>query len=102
MFEDKQYLGNGYDYVEFTLNDGQTNYDVKSNQSALWNNIPIALIATIETTRNITVRFNNTGFPAVKLDAGASPMELVKKLLISNIYLTNASGNSATIRIWLF
>lgn len=95
-------LSESYDYVEFTLTDGQTDYDVKSNQASLFNRIPYAGIIVIETTRNISVRFNSTAFSAVKLDAGASPMELVRKLNIKNVFLTNASGGSSTIRIWLF
>lgn len=100
--ENNMNLGDGYDWATFSLADGQTNYDVKSNQSALFLNIPIAGIITIETSRNISVRFNSTAFPAVALDAGASPMELVKKLTLKNLFLTNASGGSSTIRIWLF
>lgn len=95
-------LNEAYDYVEFTLATASTNYDVKTNQSGLWNKIPVARIIVIETSANISVRFNDTGFPAVKLDAGASPMELVNKLNIKNIFITNASGVTATIRIWLF
>lgn len=95
-------LGEYYDWATFTLTDGQTNYDVKSNQAALFSNVPYAGQVVIETTRNISVRFNNTSMPAVALDAGASPMELIRKLNVRNIYLTNASGGSSTIRIWLF
>lgn len=95
-------LGDSYDYASFTLNDGQTDYNVKTNQAALFANIPFAGMIVIETTRNISVKFNNTAFPAVSLDAGASPMELVKKLNIRNVFLTNSSGGSSTIRIWLF
>lgn len=95
-------LGDAYDWATFSLADGQTNYDVKSNQAALFSNIPYAGRCIIETTRNISVRFNSTSMPAVSLDAGASPMELIRQLNIKNIYLTNASGGSSTIRIWLF
>lgn len=95
-------LSEAYDYVEFTLTDGQTNYDCKTNQASLFHNIPYAGIVVIETSVNISVKFNATTMPAVKLDAGASPMELVRKLNIKNIFLTNSSGSSSTIRIWLF
>lgn len=94
-------LGDSYDFVEFTLTNGQTNYNVKTNQTSLFLNIPEAGKCIIESNKNITVRFNNTAFPAVKLDAGESPMELIEKIIIRNIFMTNASGSDATIRVWL-
>ena len=100
--ENNMNLSDGYDWATFSLPDSSTNYDVKANQAALFSNIPLAGMIVIESSRNISVRFNNTAFPAVALDAGASPMELVKKLSIKNLYLTNSSGGASTIRIWLF
>jgi hypothetical protein len=95
-------LGDTYDWVEFSLPSGSSDYNVLVNQSGLFNRVPFAGIVVIETSVNITVKFNNTGNQAVKLDAGASPMELVKKMNIRNIFLTNISGTTANIRIWLF
>lgn len=95
-------LGDSYDWVQFTLADGEVNYNVKSNQSAMFLNIPYAGRVVVETTQDITVRFNDTSMPAVVLESGQSPMELIRQLNVKNLYLTNASGNSSTIRIWLF
>ena len=94
-------LDQAYDWVEFTLSNGETNYDVKANQSNLFSKVLLARSCVVWTTRNITLRFNSTNFAAIKLDAGESPAEFMNKINISNIYLTNASGSDSTVRIWL-
>ena len=101
MWDARSVLSGLYDWAEFTLSNGQTNYDVKANQATLFSNILVPRNVVIETTRNITARFNRTNLPAIKIDAGASPVELKGILDIRNIYLTNASGSDATIRILL-
>jgi len=101
MWEDKACLNGIYDWAEFTLNTGETDYDVGANVSGLFSNIKAARKVVIETTRNISARLNSTLFPAVKIDAGSSPVEMKDLLIIRSIYLTNSSGSAATVRIWL-
>lgn len=98
---ENSHLDQAYDFVEFTLNNGQTNYDVKANQTSLWNNVALAQSCVIWTTQDITCRLNNTDFPALKIDADESPAEFKKILNISNLYLSNASGSNSTVRIML-
>lgn len=103
MFKnDAMNLNEAYDWATFTLTTGTSDYDVKGNQSNLWKNIARARKVVIETTKNISVKFNSTSYPAVALDAGESPMELIDKLDVIRMYLTNSSGSDSTIRIWLF
>ena len=100
--DDETNLDKTYDWAEFTLTNGASDYDVRSNIINLWKNIPSARSCIIETDYNITCKFNNTAYPAGKIDVGNSPAEFTKKLEIEDIYLSNGSGNDATIRIWLF
>ena len=100
-WDDRTPLSGLYDWAEFTLTNGSTNYDVGANVAGLFSNILVARKVVIETTKNITARFNRTTLPAVKIDAGASPVELKELIEIKSIYLTNASGSDSTIRIWL-
>lgn len=101
MTWENKILNGIYDWAEFTLANGQTNYDVKANVATLFSNIATARKIVIWSTKNITVRFNRTTFPAIKLDAVASPMEMKELIEAKNIYLTNASGSDATIRVLL-
>lgn len=92
-----------YDYKSFTLNNGQTNYDVDSNQSALFSNVKVAKNVVIFTDQEISVKFNNTAMPAISLPISRSPFQSPARFLeINNIYLTNASGSNATIEILLW
>lgn len=101
MWDARAVLSGLYDWAEFTLTNGQVNYDVKANQPALFYNITVARKVTIESSKDITARFNRTNLPAVNIDTGESPVEFKEVLDIRNIYLTNASGSDATVRILL-
>lgn len=92
-----------YDYATFTLATGQTDYNVKSNQPLLFLNIPNANVQYIWSTQNISFKFNRTGNPSIPLDVGngESPFEGKGLLMTNNIFLTNASGSTATIKILL-
>lgn len=101
MWDSEKPLGGTYDFAEFSLSSGVSNYDVKANQANLFNNVQIAKTCIIWTTENITCRFNNTTFPALKIDTIDSPAEITKKLDITNLFLTNSSGSTSTVKIWL-
>jgi hypothetical protein len=90
-----------YDYAEFTVGTGITDYDVRTNQSALFKNCSTAWLALITFNKNISVKFNSTDMPAIALDYGISPAEWKDIFKITNIYITNASGANATIKILL-
>jgi len=97
-------LGGSYDWATFTLNSGTTDYNVQSNQANLFLNIPIAKNVFIWSTQDISFKFNNTANPAILFAAesnGESPFEGKQFLLVSNIFLTNAGGSNATIKILL-
>lgn len=99
-----EHLINGvYDFAQFTLNNGQTNYDVKANQASLFSNIVVAKKLFLWSTQDITFRFNNTSNSAITLAVsnGESPAEFKDMIMVTNIYLTNASGQSSTIKILL-
>lgn len=92
-----------YDFAQFTLNTGTTDYNVKSNQATLFVNIPLASKVFIWSNFNISFKFNSTSNTAIPLDVGngESPFEGRDLILATNIYLTNTSGSNATIKILL-
>jgi len=91
-----------YDYKEFTLANGETNYDVKENVLGLFLYVAVAKNVQMKTNKNITFKFNRTSLEAVDFGIGDSPAQISDGFMdITNIYLTNASGVDATIQIWL-
>lgn len=102
MFEGT--LINGvYDFASFTLATGQTDYDVKTNQVTLFVNIILAKKCFIWSDQNISFKFNSSGYTAIPLDVGngESPFEGKDIFSVRNIFITNASGNTANIKILL-
>lgn len=90
-----------YDYVSFTVADGITNYDLKTQQSTAFKNVPKATGIIIWHDQDITIRFNSTAMPAITHEMVNSPHEWFDKLLITNVYITNASGSTANIKVFL-
>jgi hypothetical protein len=90
-----------YDYASFTVADSTTDYDCETQQSALWKNVPIAVGVIIWSDQDITVKFNDTDMPGISHEAAYSPHEWFDKLQVTNIFITNASGSTANVRIFL-
>ncbi len=91
------------DYASFTLSNGASDTDISATQSALWDNIVTARSMIIKTTKNITCKINSTLLPEFPIDIGDTPWQFPSDyILIKNLFLSNASGNDATIKIWLF
>jgi len=95
-----------YDNAKFTLATGQTDYDVATNQAALFDNIKVARRVVIKSDVTLTFKFNNSNLPAIEMVvAGAvkeSPFQLPEGFLdVTNIFITNASGSTANIEIML-
>ena len=96
-------INGAYDFAQFNLNTGTSDYDVKSNQSSLFQNILIAKKVFIWSNQNISFKFNSTIYTAIPLDVGngESPYEGKDILLVRNIFITNSSGSTATIKVLL-
>jgi hypothetical protein len=88
-----------YDAAEFTVSTGTTNYDTKTNQTTLWNNVSSPGYINIRTDQTISLRLNSTGNPAITITSTDSPFILQNSLPVSNIFVTNNSGNTANVKI---
>lgn len=92
-----------YDYKSFTLNNGETDYDVDANQADLWDNIVTASRFIIKFNRQIDCKLNSVLFNAFTLKIGDTPFQPPPDfILLKNLFLSNSSGSAATIQIWLF
>ena len=91
-----------YDYVNsFVVADSTTNYDLKAQQATAFKNVKRAWLVVIWTDQDISIRFNSTSNPAIAVGISKSPFELRYILGVSNIYITNASGNAANVEVML-
>jgi hypothetical protein len=93
-------LNTAYDNVEFTLATGQTDYDVKTNVAGAFSNVATARNINIRTDVTITIKFNATTNTSITITSSDSPLK-VDTLEITNIYISNASGSNANIKILL-
>lgn len=91
-----------YDYKQFTLSNGASDYDIKENILELFSNVSVAKRVIIWTNKNISFKFNNTNLPAISLSLGDSPFSMPENFLdVTNIFMSNASGSDATVTVWL-
>lgn len=92
-----------YDSAEFNLATGQTNYNVKVNESDAFSKIVYAHSVVIRTNKTITVRFNSASNSAITINISEGSYTIDRKmgLEITNIYITNASGATAAIKVLL-
>lgn len=95
-------LDTSYDSVEFNLADGQTNYDLDAQQSGAFNNLTVWTSVFIRTNKDITIRLNASTNDAISIREYESPFHLRSEIEITNIYLTNASGATAAIKLLAF
>jgi len=93
-----------YDNAEFTVSNGTTNYDVGTNESDAFNNVTVAKYISIRTDQTITVKLNATTNDAITITSSDSPMTFKYEdlgLEVRAIYISNASGSTAAIKILL-
>ncbi len=94
-----------YDAASFTVATGQTNRDIKANVATLWSNFADARFMRITTDQTISIRLNSTSNPAIVMTASESPRKFTRTeegIVITNIYITNASGNTANMTVELY
>lgn len=90
-----------YDSVTFTVTDGATDYDVRTQVSDAFKNVDRASFFWMSFNQAISVRFNSTSNSSLSLTLNNSPLELRDLLSIENIFITNASGSDASVTLFL-
>lgn len=93
-----------YESIEFNVNTGTTDYDVDTSQATFLSKVgptvgpecyPRHIV--IRTNASVTVKFNATTEHGITVTAADSPLEWVGE--VRNIFITNASGGTAAIKI---
>ena len=91
-----------YDFVpSFTIATATTDYDLKTQQATAFKNLSRAWLVIIWTDQDLTIKFNATTNPAITVPMGESPFEFRNIIEVSNIYISNASGETANIKVML-
>ena len=95
-----------YDNAEFTLATGSTDFDVSAEavSSDAFDGITTVKYVSIRTNYTITIKLNSTSNDSITITSSDSPYVLKHDdtgIIVSNIYITNASGSTAAIKIFL-
>lgn len=90
-----------YDAASITVATGQTNRDIKANESELWKTLTDAYKVVLSTDQTITVRFNDTSYGGIVVTSSESP-KVFDAIRAQNMYITNASGSVANIKVELY
>lgn len=91
-------ISKNYDSIEFNLATGQTNYDVKANETSSFKAIKTYTTIVIRSNKELTVKLNANTNSDITVDRGR-PMTLDGLFEITNIFITNGSGATAAIKI---
>ena len=94
----KPALGRLYDSIEFTLASGQTDYNIKVNESAAFSALKSYTTINIRTTKEITLKLNDSDLSAITIPR-TRPFELDDLMEIINMFISNNSGETASIKI---
>jgi hypothetical protein len=87
-----------YDSASFSVNNGTSDYDVDTQIAAMFTNVPKAFWTEIRTDVNISVKVNSASNTAIVIGSADSPY-IIDQLAVTNIYITNASGGAAAIKL---
>lgn len=90
-----------YDNASFSVGTGIADYDVATNQSSLWDNVSAPSYISIRTDQTITVKLNAAANASITVTSADSPFILDGLLAVSNIYVTNSSGSTASISVFM-
>lgn len=94
-----------YENIEFNLSTGQTNYDLDAEQTTFLSSFGVDIAVArypswveIRTNQTISVKLNSTSNHSITITSTDSPY-IIAGVLIRNMYITNASGSTAAIKL---
>ena len=91
-----------YDFVnEFSVANSTTDYNLKTQQSDAFKNVPKAWLAIIWADQDISIKLNSTSNPSIAISTTDTPFELRNIFEITNIYITNNSGAAVNVKVML-
>ena len=93
-----------YESKEFTVANAQTDYDMKTQVTDAFSTVKRAHGIIIRTDQSISVKLNATGSDSITLTSTEAQLVVGQEMRmeITNIFITNASGSTANVKILLF
>ena len=92
-----------YEQLKFVLPANSTDYDVKTEQATLFNNVSVAKNVILMFDKEIKVKFNSTLLPLAILPISRSPFQSPPRWLDTvNIFLTESNGVNVNLEVWLW
>ena len=98
---DPKFNQTDYEAASITVVTGQTNRDIKANETALFSKGKASNHTVISTDQTITIRLNDSTYGAIVMTSTESP-KVFDAVGIQNMFITNASGATANIKIELY
>ena len=89
-------VGTAYDNAEFTVATGSTDVD----KSAIFSNVTLARYCEIRTDQTITVKLNLDTNDSITITSSDSPY-VIDNLEITSLFISNASGSTANVKVRL-
>lgn len=91
-------LNRTYDSIEFTLATGLSDYDIAANESTAFVNLKAYTTINVRSNKEISLKLNSATNPSITIEAN-KPFELDNLIEITNLFISNASGDTASIKI---
>lgn len=96
-YNDGPYLK--YDYAELTVSGGVTDYDVKEDAGLFVELVQGRYLEISSTGADVYLKMNGSGNKAIPVGDGDSWS--VSDFAFDNLYLTNDTGSSATVTVYM-
>jgi len=87
--------GTQYDAAQFTLATATTDYDTKTNEADMFDVLKLWMQFEFWADQNITLKLNSADNKGIVIESGQVWTQ--KVLEVTNIFLTNTSGETANI-----
>ena len=91
---------NTIDSASFNVTNGQSDYDVKANVAAAFDNVAVYRRLEIRVDGPVTIKFNKTTNPAVEVDSVDSPYVVPFDMDITDVYISNSSGKTVAVKLF--
>ena len=94
-------LQSTYNSTSFSVPTATTDLDVKSTVSGSFWYQGNCTWMRLTTDQTITVKLNSTANPWIIITSSESPFVLSQQIAISNVYISNVAGTTASVKLLL-
>ena len=88
-----------YDFHSFTVVTGQTDRNIRSNESSLWDNVKVYRRVELRVDGLVTIKLNSAANPGITIDMIDSPYVIPFDIEVTNLFISNSSGSTVTIKL---